>query len=35
MKEKIGELTMANELLEAKVERMEAGTPFAWRRSRR
>ena len=35
MKEKIGDLTMANELLEAKVDRMEAGTPFARRRSRR
>ena len=35
MKEKIGELTMANELLEAKTDRMEAGAPFARRRSRR
>ena len=35
MKEKIGDLTMANELLEAKVDRMEAGTPFARPRSRR
>jgi transposase-like protein len=35
MKEKIGDLTMANELLEAKIDRMEAGAPFARRRSRR
>ena len=35
MKEKIGDLTMANELLEAKIDRIEAGTPFARRRSRR
>ena len=35
MKEKIGDLTMANELLEAKIDRMEAGTPFARRRSKR
>lgn len=35
MKEKIGELTMANELLDAKIDRMEAGAPFARRRSRR
>ena len=35
MKERIGDLTMANELLEAKIDRMEAGTPFARRRSRR
>lgn len=35
LKEKIGDLTMANELLKAKFDRMEAGTPFARRRSRR
>ena len=35
MREKIGDLTMANELLEAKIERMEAGAPFVRRRSRR
>ena len=35
MREKIGEMTMANELLEAKIERLEAGTPFRLRRSKR
>src|SRR4051812_8254194 len=35
LKEKVGELTMANELLGAKVERPEAGRPLARRRSRR
>jgi len=35
MKEKIGDLTMANELLEAKIDKMEAGRPLACRRSRR
>src|SRR3954468_14752922 len=35
LKEKMGELTMANELLGAKVERLEAGRPLARRRSRR
>ena len=35
MREKIGEMTMANELLEAKIDRLEAGTPFARRRSKR
>lgn len=35
MKEKIGDLTMANELLEAKIDRMETGVPFSRRRSRR
>jgi transposase-like protein len=34
-REKIGDLTMANELLEAKIDRMEAGVPFVRRRSRR
>src|SRR3954453_5665679 len=34
LKEKVGELTMANELLGAKVERPEAGRPLARRRSR-
>ena len=34
LKEKVGELTMANELLGAKVERLEAGRPLARRRSR-
>lgn len=35
MKEKIGEMTMANELLEAKIDRLEAGTPFRLRRLKR
>lgn len=35
MREKIGEITMANELLEAKIERLEGGTPFRPRRPRR
>src|SRR3954451_14923253 len=35
LKEKVGELTMANGLLGAKVERLEAGRPLARRRSRR
>jgi len=33
MREKIGDLTMANELLEAKIDRMEGGVPFSRRRS--
>jgi hypothetical protein len=35
LKEKVGELTMMTELLEAKIERMEGGRPLARRRSRR
>ena len=35
LKEKVGELTMANELLEAKLERLETARPLARRRSRR
>ena len=35
LKEKVGELTMANELLGAKIERLEAARPLARRRSRR
>ena len=35
LKEKVGELTMANELLEAKIERLETARPLARRRSRR
>src|SRR4051794_10433114 len=35
LKEKVGELTMANELLGAKIGRLEAGRPLARRRSRR
>ncbi len=32
---KLGEMTMADELLEAKIDRPEAGTPFRLRRSKR
>ena len=35
LKEKVGDLTMANELLAAKIERLEAACPLAPRRSRR
>jgi transposase-like protein len=35
LKEKVGDLTMSNELLEAKIERLEASRPLAPRRSRR
>jgi hypothetical protein len=35
LKEKVGDPTMANELLGAKIERLEAGRPLARRRSRR
>jgi transposase len=35
LKEKVGELTMANELLGAKIGRLETGRPLAPRRSRR
>jgi hypothetical protein len=35
LKEKVGELTMANELLGAEIGRLEAGRPSARRRSRR
>ncbi len=35
MREKIGEMTMANELLEARIEHLKAGTPFQRRRSKR
>ncbi len=34
LKAKIGELTMANELLEQKIDRLEGGRPLARRRSR-
>jgi transposase-like protein len=34
LKAKIGELTMANELLREKIHHMEANRPLAWRRSR-
>ena len=35
LKAKVGDLTMANELLEAKIGHLEAGRPLARRRSRR
>jgi hypothetical protein len=35
LKEKVGELTMATELLEAKIGRLETARPLARRRSRR
>ena len=35
LKEKVGELTMANELLEAKIEQLGTSRPLAPRRSRR
>jgi hypothetical protein len=35
LKEKVGDLTMANELLGAKIERLETARPLARRRSRR
>jgi hypothetical protein len=35
LKAKVGDLTMANELLDAKIEHLEAGHPLARRRSRR
>ena len=35
LREKVGDLTMANELLEAKIERLETARPLAQRRSRR
>ncbi len=35
LKEKVGDLTMANELLGAEIERLETARPLARRRSRR
>jgi len=35
LKAKVGELTMANELLDAKIDRLETHRPLARRRSRR
>ena len=35
LKEKVGDLTMANELLGVKIERLETSRPLARRRSRR
>ena len=32
---KLGEITMANELLEAKIDKLEAGAPFRLRRLKR
>jgi transposase len=34
LKAKVGDLTMANELLATKIEHLEAGRPLARRRSR-
>jgi transposase-like protein len=34
LKAKVGEITMANELLHAKIDKLEAGRPLALRRSR-
>jgi len=34
LKAKIGDITMANELLYAKIDKLEAGGPLARRRSR-
>ena len=34
LKAKIGDLTMANELLEAKIGKLEGGAPFRLRRSK-
>lgn len=34
LKTKVGEITMANELLYAKIDKLEAGRPLAGRRSR-
>lgn len=35
LKAKVGEITMANELLYAKIDRLEAGRPLVGRRSRK
>ena len=35
LKAKVGDLTMAHELLEVKIDHLEAGRPLARRRSRR
>ena len=35
LKAKVGDLTMANELLDVKIEHLETGRPLARRRSRR
>ncbi len=35
LRTKVGELAMDNELLCAKIDRLEEGSPFVWRRSKR
>ena len=35
LQQKLGEVTMDNELLQKKIERLEGGRPLPWRRSRR
>lgn len=35
LKAKVGEITMANELLYARIDKLEAGRPLAGRRPRR
>jgi len=35
LKAKMGELTMVNELLEAKIEKLEQTHPFPWRKAKR
>lgn len=35
LKAKVGEITMANKLLYAKIDKLEAGRPLAGRRTRR
>jgi hypothetical protein len=35
LKAKVGEITMANELLYAKIDKLEGGRPLAGRRSRK
>jgi predicted RNase H-like nuclease (RuvC/YqgF family) len=35
LQQKLGEVTMDNELLQKKIERLEDGRPLPWRRSRR
>ena len=35
LRTKVGELTMDNELLHSKIDRLETGVPFAGRRSKR
>ena len=35
LQQKLGEVTMDNELPQKKIERLEDGRPLPWRRSRR